>query len=121
MAAKFNFTPHKKSTTLLDQNFKLEEGAGTAEYPQQSVNLTGCIIRMQLRTSQEGPTEIELNTLPNGGMSITDAVNGLFRINQQLISFPAFDYLYAIQIEFPDGTVDEFLEGTWSIVEDTVN
>lgn len=115
MAGKLNFIPHKKGTTLLQQNFRIEELADGA------VNLTGAIIRMQFRTSQTGPTEFEFTSLLNGGLTISNALNGEFYINEQIINLPAFDYIYGLQINFPNGTVDEFLEGIWSIVEDNVN
>jgi hypothetical protein len=115
MPAKLDFRPHRTGTTMLAQKFRIEELTDGA------LNLTGCLIKMQLKTSLTGPVEHQWTSLPSGGLTITNAVNGQFEINKQIVSIPAFDYIYGIQIDFPNGDTDEFVSGLFPITEDNVD
>lgn len=116
MPATLNFQPHKKGTTMLQQDFKITEATDGPP------NLNGAIIRMQLKTSPTGPVEHEFNNIPNeGGITIDNHLECEFHLNKQIIDIPAFDYLYGIQIEFSNGDKDEFFQGIFPVFQDIVN
>ena len=46
-------------------------------------NLTGAVIRMQLRKEKDGVSYLELTSVASAGITITDAANGSFKINTQ--------------------------------------
>lgn len=113
MEEKITFHPHKKGSTLLKQEFVFQKsGSG-------GVNITGAIIKLQMKTSKTGPVEYEMSTL-NGKIIIVDALGGKFETVQENISIPAFDYICAVQIELPNGVVHEIITFTWPINQDIV-
>lgn len=96
---EYNFT-HKQGDTFEAVNFAL---SGTPTLPQIAT------VKMQLRKECGGLVAYEM------GMTITNSVTGLFRINQQIINISEYEYLYDLQITFIDGTVKTWLSGTFNI------
>lgn len=82
------------------------------------LNLTGAVIRMQLRKVAGGTIGLSLTSVANAGITITNASQGLFKINKQIISAEAHDYLYDIEIDFQDGTVKTWISGNFLITND---
>jgi hypothetical protein len=55
-------------------------------------------------------------TLTNGsGLTITNAVNGQFEIDEQIISIPADRYYYEITFQLQTGAVKTYISGYWTI------
>jgi len=81
-------------------------------------SLEDAIIRMQLRKEYGGIPVLSLTSVANAGLTITDDVNGLFKINEQIIDICAYNYLYDIEIEFGDGTVKTYISGNFLIKND---
>jgi hypothetical protein len=48
--------------------------------------------------------------------SITDAVNGVFEIDEQLIDWEVGVWLYSIQFDFPDQTRKVYIEGQFNVL-----
>ena len=71
------------------------------------INLTGAIIRMQLRKEKDGVSYLELTSVGNAGITITNASTGSFKINTQMIDIQAGNYVY--DMEFNIGGVIETL------------
>ena len=70
------------------------------------VDLTGATIRMQLRKSYDDTVAaLSLTSASSAGITITNASEGRFKINTQIIDIPVYNYVYDIQITFSDGTV----------------
>ena len=65
-------------------------------------SLEDAVIRMQLRKEYGGIPVLSLTSVANAGITITDDLNGLFKINEQIINVCEFNYLYDIEIEFGD-------------------
>ena len=82
---------HKRATTFDAVQIQIKTN-NVAE------NLTGATILMQLRKEEKGKVIYTFMT------TITDAVNGWFEIDEQLIDVPSCIYKYDIQIEFANGT-----------------
>ena len=81
------------------------------------VDLTDTIIRMQLRKEYGGVVALSLTSVANAGITITDAVNGLFKINEQVINTDAYNYIYDIQFDF-DGVIKTYISGNFLIKND---
>jgi hypothetical protein len=104
-----NFT-HIKADTFEAVNFEIN----VDDVP---VDLSDTTIRMQLRKEYGGVVGLSLTSVGDAGITITDAANGLFRINQQIINIPAFNYIYDIEFDF-DGIVKTYISGNFLIKND---
>ena len=102
-------------------NFQHKQGDTFKEVPFEilinsvALNLTGAVIKMQLRKECGGVIALNLTSVASAGLTITNAVNGLFKINKQIINIPEYNYLYDIQITLADGTVDTWVSGNFLI------
>jgi hypothetical protein len=101
---------HIKSDTFEAVNFEINVDT-------IPVDLTDTTIRMQLRKEYGGVVGLSLTSVASAGITITDAVNGLFCINQQIINIPAFNYIYDIEFDF-DGIVKTYISGNFLILND---
>lgn len=104
-----NFT-HIKGDTFEAVNFEIK-------IDNVVVDLTDTIIRMQLRKEYGGVVALSLTSVANAGITITDAVNGLFKINEQVINADAYNYIYDIQFDF-DGVIKTYISGNFLIKND---
>ena len=106
-----NFS-HIKSDTFDQVNFELKVNTVVK-------NLTGAVIRMQLRKTADDTTPaLSLTSVGGAGITITSPTTGLFKINTQIIDIPVFDYEYDIEIAFADGTVKTYVSGIFSITQE---
>ena len=106
-----NFS-HIKADTFDQVNFELKIN-------NVAKNLTGAIIRMQLRMTADDTTPaLSLTSVASAGITITSPTTGLFRINTQIIDIPVYDYEYDIEIRFADNTVKTYVQGIFSITQE---
>ena len=102
-------------------NFSHIQGDTFTEVPFEIIintlplDLTGAVIKMQLRKECGGIPYLSLTSVANAGLTITDAVNGVFKINEQIIDIPEYNYLYDIQITLDDDTVKTWINGNFLI------
>lgn len=81
------------------------------------VDITNFVIRMQLRKEHEGVVYLELTSVGSNGITITNGVDGAFKINQQVIDIKSGNYIY--DIEFDDnGVIDTYIKGNFNIIND---
>lgn len=80
-----------------------------------ALNLTGAVIKMQLKKECGGVPILSFTSVASAGLTITNAAGGLFKINKQIINIPEFNYLYDIEITFSDGTVKTWVEGNFVV------
>ena len=104
-----NFT-HKRGDTFNEVPFEIKINS-------VSVDLSDTIIRMQLRKEYGGIIALNLTSVGNAGLTITDALNGEFKINEQVINIDAYNYLYDIQFDF-DGEIKTYVSGNFLITND---
>jgi hypothetical protein len=104
-----NFT-HKRGDTFEAVNFEIMIN-------EVAVDLTDTVIRMQLRKEYGGVIALNLTSVDNAGLTIIDAINGLFKINEQIINIDAGNYLYDIQFDF-DGEIKTYVSGNFLITND---
>jgi len=80
-------------------------------------NLTGAIIRMQLKKERDGVAYLSFTSVDNAGITITDAVNGAFKINQSLINIQAGNYVYDIEFNI-NGVIETLIKGDFIVTND---
>jgi hypothetical protein len=87
------------------------------------IDISDCIITMQVRKTRDDIPVISLTTdivsPATGGITITDGINGKFKIDQQIfnVSVPLI-YLYDIKIKFPNEVIKTYISGTFEIIGD---
>lgn len=103
-----NFT-HIKGDTFNQVAFELK-------IDSVAVNLTGAVIKMQLRkNANDVSPALSLTSASSAGITITNATSGLFKINEQIIDIPVDTYQYDIQITFSSGVVKTYIAGSFNI------
>jgi len=80
-------------------------------------DLTGAIIRMQLRKEKDGVSYLELTSVDDAGITITDALNGAFKINEQIIDIQSGNYIYDIEFNI-NGVIETLIKGDFIITND---
>ena len=82
------------------------------------IDLTGATIRMMLRiVKTQASPDLSLSS-PSSGITITDAVNGEFEIDEQIISIDAAVYFYDLEIAESSGEVNTVMGGEFTIQQD---
>lgn len=104
MAQTLNFTT-KRGDTFRRVTFQININ----EIP---LDLTDGDVKMQLRKEAGGVIALE------PALTIFDAENGQFAIDEQIINIPACNYKYDIQITNQDGEVNTWISGLFTITDD---
>ena len=79
-------------------------------------DLTGSTIKMQIRKEPGGVAFTSLTSVGSAGITITTPTSGVFQINKQIFSIPAYSYVYDIQITYSDGTVKSYIDGAFNVL-----
>jgi hypothetical protein len=113
MSYRYDFRRHRRGDTFDGVNFTV---LLANEVP---VDLTGASIEAQFRYgSKRGELSLTLST-DNGGIAITDDINGKFSLPAFIVDFEkSGEYFYDIQITFPAGTIKTWVSGAWEILDD---
>jgi hypothetical protein len=80
------------------------------------LNLTGATIELQCR--KKGSNELVWGIDTDDGITITDAENGEFEIDEQVISATPGTYPYDVQITLSSGSVKTYVGGEITFVQD---
>ena len=111
MASTLNFS-HINGDTFDEVPIRIKIDGVNADF-------TDAIIRMQLRKKAcDLKAALSLTSVANAGLTIIDAIEGLFKINQQIIDIDIYNYVYDIEIEFQDGTVKTYIRGNFNILSE---
>jgi hypothetical protein len=106
-----NFT-HKKGDTFDAVAFKFTVNSS-------DLNLTNCVLRMQLKKEYGGVEFLSLTSVANAGITITNAAQGRFQINQQVIDLNSGTYIYDIELKnLTTGVVKTYITGNFTITND---
>ena len=79
--------------------------------PTLPMDLTSALIELVTGTAYG------LSTADGSIEIVGDPTNGLFKIPEQIISWPAATYNFKIKITFPSGRVRTYIIGTWKILK----
>lgn len=104
MAQTLNFTT-KRGDTFKRVTFQININ----ELP---LDLTDGDVKMQLRKEAGGVIALE------PALTIFDAENGQFAIDEQIINITACNYKYDIQVTTEDGNVNTWISGLFTITDD---
>jgi hypothetical protein len=82
------------------------------------INITGCTIKFTVKPTKDSTNFIfQKTTASGGGVSITNAAQGRFLIEQiNEFEYPEGEYLYDIQFTFTTGKVKTYLQGTITVL-----
>jgi hypothetical protein len=109
----YNLPTHIKGDTFDGVEFTLVLNSAP-------VDLTNAVIDMDVR-KKVNPKSSSLLRISSttGGIEIgTPATSGIFSIVPQIVDIAAGEYVYDIQIAFPDGEVKTYIAGDWTITQD---
>lgn len=82
-----------------------------------AVDISGFVIKMQLRKESGGVVFLQLTSVGSQGITIVNGVEGIFKINRQIIDIKGGNYIY--DIEFNDnGVIDTYIKGNFNIIND---
>ena len=104
MASTLNFTT-KRGDTFKQVNFQIN-------IDEVALNLTGAEIKMQLR--KEAGASIALEP----SLTILNAIEGRFCIDEQIIDIQACNYKYDIQLTLASGEIYTWVSGIFTITDD---
>jgi hypothetical protein len=79
--------------------------------------LTGAKVLLQFRKEVDSPVALELST-DNGGITITDDLNGIISVPPVLITMRYGIYQYDLQVVLADGYTKTYMKGSWKIIGD---
>lgn len=85
-----------------------------------AVNITNFVIKMQLRKENGGVVFLQLTSVGSNGITIVNGVEGIFKINQQVIDIKGGNYIYDIEFN-DDGVIDTYIKGNFNIINDVTN
>jgi hypothetical protein len=106
----YNFRDAKRGDTFNDVEFVLKLN-------HTPKDLTGCTIRMWFVDPKTNQKAQEFTTT-NGGLVITDAVNGAFKTALGVLVLTPKKYSYDIEFDFIDGVIKTYISGEINIVND---
>lgn len=90
----------------------------TIEYEDHTpLDLTGASILMQIKKSASDDEPV-LEFTDTDGITITDAINGEFQIDEVIIDILPKIYQYDIQVTLSNGKVKTFVEGKFTVNSD---
>jgi hypothetical protein len=92
------------------------DDAGTVLTP---IDLTNSTIVMQVKVNPSDDTSVLQLSTQDNTITITDAINGKFKINSININIPSGMYYYDIQFTFLSSSkVKTYLYGTFNVTQD---
>ena len=111
--ATYTIPNHYKSDTFDAITFTIKEDA-------IAVDLTGATIKIDFRKGKNTGTLQQSFTI-GSGITLTDAINGVFRLDSFINNYDADVYYYDCEITFPSGVVRTYFKGTLTVNQDTAN
>ena len=81
------------------------------------IDLTNVDIKSEFRADSDTGTIVK-TLIIGDGIEVTDAVNGVFRINAFTVDWTPGLYYYDIQCTFPGDVVKTYIRGTTSVIQD---
>ena len=110
MATEYNFPNQYRGDTFEGIQFTINKNGSP-------LDLTGASICIQVKINKTDETFV-IEWTESDGITITDAVNGVFQIDETIIDVPAAQYQQDVQITLASGEVLTPTFGTWLIVQD---
>ncbi len=109
-----NLRDRVKDRTSKSVKFTANDGLGVG------IDLTGTTIELDFRYSTKLGTIVK-ETAIGTGITLTDAVNGIFTLDKFLLDWQVGCYWYGAVITFPNGDIDENLQGQIKVLQNVPN
>lgn len=111
----YKIKDHYKGDTFDGVEFTILDGMDNSP-----INITNSAIKIQFRkSSNTGNLVKEINI--GSGITVVNAVGGVFRINSFLLNWDSGIHYYDVQITFPNNVVKTYIKGEILIIQDTTN
>ena len=110
MATQYNFPDQYRGDTFEGIEFTINKNGSP-------LDLTGAEICIQVKVDKKTDLFV-IEWTETDGITITDAVNGVFQIDETIIDVPAAQYQQDVQITLASGEVFTPTFGTWLIIQD---
>lgn len=81
------------------------------------VDLTNSVISMELRHQPDSPLALRFSTT-DSTIVILNPTGGIIQIPPRKIEIPPGNYVYDLQIDFPNQQTKTYMTGTWEITFD---
>ena len=112
MPVTYDMNNHHKGDTFNTLQFTMLNTDGLTP-----INLTGMGIKSQFRSDwKKGVLVKELNI--GTGITVTDALNGVFQIDPFILDWNPSNYYYDVEFTFVDARVVTYIEGLIKIMQD---
>lgn len=116
---EFRIDCHTKGTTWDGISFLVtEENEQNVEIP---VDFTGANVVAQFKKGKTGSVIFDFNTTDEtivfGTGTISDPTTGEIVLVPRIMNYEAYGYYFTVRATFPDGRIDEIIEG-WFKIED---
>jgi len=82
----------------------------------QKLDLTDAVVKIDIKKDACSLPALTLTSVNDNGIIITEPENGRFKIIEQIINIPAFNYQYDIQITLANGTVNTWVGGLFQVI-----
>ena len=73
------------------------------------------VIEMKVRKEYQGKIYLDFTSVANAGITITDEVNGNFKINEQIINLDSYNYIWDMKFTDGDGVSKIYFGGEFLI------
>lgn len=111
--AIYNFQDRYEGDTSNEVEFTVTQ---TVSSVTTAVDLTGVTVKMQIRKKSNRDITKEITNI--SGITVSNAVNGVFKVDAFITDFKASSYVYDIQFTFTNGSVRTYLKGNFNVVND---
>lgn len=109
---KLDLTIYRGDTYKLPLRLRERNTNGTAGAP---LDLTGCTIKAQARTDEDGSTPLASFTVTPDA----DPTTGLFTLSLTVVQTKALrGGVWDVEVTWPDGTVSTYLKGKVTVLKD---
>lgn len=108
----YTFPDTVKGNTFIGVMFTLQD-QGVA------IDITGATISLvaKIWDQENADAVLTLDNGINGGITINNASEGIFSVDEQIIDIEARCYQYDIKVTFADLSVKTYISGTWTIIQ----
>jgi hypothetical protein len=104
----YNFPKTVSGDTLNEIEFTLTDGVGP-------IDITGYVIKCNFMPAPD-MTPLLLLSTEDSSIEITDAENGVFKINKFIVSLLPAVYIYDMEFELPNGDVYTYIKGELEVL-----
>lgn len=103
-----------KGDTFKGAKMTFYDGVGEDKTP---MDLTGCSIVIAFKKSKGGTTVFDFKTADNT-ILIPTPTNGEILLGARVMNYPAYNYVFDVEITNSAGVVQTYFENNWKICQD---